>query len=245
MKKRNILITGATGGIGEAIVYKVINKFSRIYIHYNKNITKAEELQHLILSNGGESYLFKTDLSDESEVNDFVKIIKKKVGGIDVLINNAGGVIASKQLPDYTEDDYKKIFNLNFYSAFRLCQEFFPVMCNRQYGRIINISSIGVKFGGGNQTFLYSAAKSSLELLTKNLAKQGAEHNVLVNTVRAGVIDTKFHNNIIEKDMIKRKKMIPVKKIGKPKYIANMVEYLINDRADFITGQTFTVSGGE
>ena len=245
MSKRNILITGSTGGIGKAIVRKIATPFSKICIHYKQNVNNAEKLKRHILSIESVPYLFKADLSVDDGIENLIDQVKSKVGNIDIIINNAGGVVTSKQFTNYTVSDYKKIFNLNFYSAFRLCQEFFPDMCKKQYGRIINISSIGVKFGGGNQTFLYSAAKCSLEQMTNNLSKLGSEKNVLINTVRAGVVDTLFHDNITSKVLEERKNMIPVKRLGNPEDIANMVEYLISDKANFITGQTFAVSGGE
>jgi 3-oxoacyl-[acyl-carrier protein] reductase len=245
MKGRNLLITGATGSIGKAIVFKLAEKFDNIFVHYCNSGEMAKELESYILSKKSNAYLIKADLSSNDGIKSLIEQVRSRVDEIDVLINNVGGVVIAKDFTEYNEFDFYKIFNLNFFASFRLCQEFFPEMCKKQYGRIVNISSIGVKFGGGSQTFLYSAAKCSLEQITVNLSKLGAEKNVLVNTVRIGVIDTKFHEKITNKAMERRIQMIPMKRFGESEDIANMVDYLTSDKANFITGQTFAVSGGE
>jgi 3-oxoacyl-[acyl-carrier protein] reductase len=118
-------------------------------------------------------------------------------------------------------------------------------MQEQRSGRIINISSIGVQFGGGVNSVHYSASKAALEALTLSFAKAGAPYNVLVNTVRAGVTDTPFHEKIGRDDLTDRANLIPKKRIAKPEGISNSVLFLASDSSSFITGSTLTVAGGE
>jgi 3-oxoacyl-[acyl-carrier protein] reductase len=118
-------------------------------------------------------------------------------------------------------------------------------MRDHRGGKIINISSISVKYGGSAQTLHYGAAKSALETVTLGLSKAGAKHNILVNTVRGGFIDTPMHQKLGRTNIEKRIEMIPLKKAGKPRDVAGMVLFLASEAGDFITGETFTVAGGD
>ena len=176
---KRILITGASGGIGAAIVEKLSTPTCQLAIHYNSNKEGAERVAEAIKSIVPRVELIQADLSVESGRRSLIEEVTSLMGGCDLLINNAGGPHITKRLGEYNEEDAAQIIGLNFLSAFFLCQTFFPPMCRNNYGRIVNISSIGVKFGGDQQTLLYSASKAALEALSLNLAKAGAEHNVL------------------------------------------------------------------
>ncbi len=246
MKGNTILITGASGGIGTEIAKGLAKKDTTVGLHYNHDKRAALTLADQIAKKDATPVLLQADLSNPKDRNALLNNIKNKMKFCDILINNAGGTICEKMFGDYTDSDAYSILELNFLSAFFLSQELFPSMCSRKFGRIVNISSIGVKFGGGKSTLLYSAAKAALELMTINLAKLGADQNVNVNAIRAGVIDTPFHKrNTPNKDMTERISLIPMKHSGTPLDIANMAEYLVGFKGDFITGQIFTVSGGE
>ena len=112
-------------------------------------------------------------------------------------------------------------------------------------GKIINISSISAKYGGSGQTLHYGAAKSALETVTLGLAKAGAKYNILVNTVRGGFIDTSMHKKLGRNNIEKRIEMIPLRRAGRPEDMARMVLFLASEAGDFITGETFTVAGGD
>ena len=118
-------------------------------------------------------------------------------------------------------------------------------MKEEEYGRIVNISSIGVKYGGSPSSAIYTMSKSAIESITTSFAKAGAKHNILVNCIRIGVTNTKLHNLNPEKNMKKRTSMIPMQRIADPNEIAQSILFLISPESSFTTGSIFTVSGGE
>jgi len=187
---------------------------------------------------------FQADLTKESSKSIIPSFIDH-FGGLDVLINNAGAAIGPKDILDMDEESWDKTFQLNTRAPFFLAQNAFKHMKENGGGKIINISSISVKYGGSSQTLHYGAAKSALETVTLGLSKAGAEHNVLVNTVRGGYIDTPMHQKMGRKNSKERIEMIPLKKAGKPQDMAGMVLFLASEAGDFITGETFTVAGGD
>ncbi len=133
---------------------------------------------------------------------------------------------------------------VNVFAAIAIAGRVFPGMQERGFGRIVNISSVAAKFGGSSHSLHYGCSKRALEGLTRTLAREGAAGNVLVNTVRPGVIDTDFHKRF-PKDMARRIAMIPVRRMGTPDEVADMVFFLGSGHNTFITNQTLAVSGGE
>jgi 3-oxoacyl-[acyl-carrier protein] reductase len=241
---RRILITGASGDIGSAIARHICRPGDHFLVHYSTNLERAKALADELSNRGATADCVHADLVQPIDRESFATGLMAAYGDIDILVNNAGGPIRPISVGSYTDSDISEIMGLNFHSALLLSQAVFSGMCDQGYGRIVNISSIGVKFGGGSDSLVYSAAKSALEILTMNLSKLGAPHNVLVNTIRAGVIRTQYFDKY-PKDLEARRQLIPVKRLGQVNDIAAMAAYLVSDAADFISGQTLTVSGGE
>jgi NAD(P)-dependent dehydrogenase (short-subunit alcohol dehydrogenase family) len=164
---------------------------------------------------------------------------------LDVLINNAGAAVGPKDILDLDEESWNKTFWLNARAPFFLAQSAFKHMKDNGGGKIINISSISAKYGGSVQTLHYGAAKSALKTVTLGLSKAGAKHNILVNTVRGGFIDTPMHQKLGRDNLEKRIEMIPLRKPGRPQDMAGMVLFLASEAGDFVTGETFTIAGGD
>jgi 3-oxoacyl-[acyl-carrier protein] reductase len=240
--KKTVLVTGATSGIG----YEISKKFAmgnwNVLCHYHSNEEKAQELKEAIVCQGVDCFLLKADLSGEGDIRNLAGNLKEFQ--IDSLINNAGTYMASKHFSELTIDDMSKTFMVNVFAPMLLTSVIFLSMKERGFGRIVNISSIAAKYGGSAFSMHYGCSKRAIEGMTKTLAKEGAEYNVLVNTIRPGVIDTEFHKKF-PKDMKKRTAMIPVRRIGTPKDISGMAYYLGSERNDFITGESITIAGGE
>lgn len=240
----NILITGGTGGIGQAIARIFAGSENTLGIHYNSAEKKACDFSDELKSAGTKVELFQADLEKEDGRAKLCCEISERFSVCDVLINNAGGSNYAVPIGEYSEENANAIMGLNFYAPLFLSQKVLPGMLKRGSGNIINISSIGVKFGGGEKTAVYAAAKSALETLTLNLAKKHASENIRINCVRVGVTDTDFHKKI-PKDMESRKQLIPMQRFASPDEIAEMVYFLANEKSSYITGQIFSVSGGE
>lgn len=236
--KKTCLVTGAGTGIGLAITKKLLSESYHVIAHYNSSNDHLKELQ-------SEFSQLTSIQEDFSSPQAGEKLFSKIEKPIDILINNAGILPTAKEFINTDYSDVIKTFEINFFSAMQLCQKVIPHMKTQNWGRIVNISSIGVKFAGNQYTMAYNLSKSCLEQLTESLNKSYAVDNVLTNTIRVGVTDTDLHKRSQHKNMDKRVKMIPLKRMGKPEEVADLVTYLISDKANFISGQTIAVAGGE
>ena len=240
--KQTVLITGITGDIGSAIALKFAQHGWNILGHYNSSQTKLKALERKINFYGGEVSFLKTDFISQGQVAKLLKSVSKY--RIDCLVNNAGSYVAQKHFSELSMNDLIKSFTLNVFSPTLLTVKIFERMKKNGFGRIINISSIATKYGGSEFSMHYGSAKMAMEGLMKTLARAGAKYNILVNTVRPGVIDTQFHKKF-SKNMGKRIQLIPLKRMGQPQDVANMIYYLASDQNDYITNEIITVAGGE
>jgi 3-oxoacyl-[acyl-carrier protein] reductase len=245
LKNKRVLITGATGGIGTSLVRMFAAKEAVVGIHYHFNQKQAELLEEEIELNGGRSGCFQVDLVSSDGVNLIDKFVER-FDGIDILINNAGAIFGFDDFLELDEAAWVKTFRLNAQAPFFLAQRAFIQMKGSGGGKIINISSIAAKYGGSSQSMHYGSSKAALEAITYGLAKAGAPHNILVNAVRGGFIDTAAQHRLsLQKDLQERVKLIPLKRAGKPEDISSLVVFLASDAGDFITGEIMTVSGGD
>ena len=245
IKKKKVLVTGASSGIGACIIQLFASYGAFVGIHYRNNKKKATSLRDCILKQGGKAEIFKGDLLDSSFrkklIPSFVRVFK----GLDILINNAGGIYGFKDFLKLDEKAWDDTFALNVKAAFFLAKDAFCYMKGHKGGRIINISSISAKYGGSSRSLHYGAAKAALESASRGLAHTGAQYNILVNSIRGGFIDTSFHKKICRKNISERIKLIPLKHAGEPIDIARMALFLASRAGNYITGETFTIAGGD
>lgn len=246
LKGKAVLITGASGGLGSAMAKLFAEYGAKVGIHYNKNKREAETLKKS-LGKLTRVELFQADLLDSTARESLVDEFVKAFGGIDILINNAGAAVAYQHFSELSEADWDRTFDLNVKAPFYLISKAFPHM-KKKGGRIINISSVNVKYGGSAKSLHYNAAKAALENLQKAFSKEGAQHNILVNSIRCGLIDTPMRTKIPgynEQNYLNRMKLVPLKRAGQPIDIAAMALFLAAESGNFITGETFTVAGGD
>ena len=245
LNNKRILITGASGDIGGSIARHFAESGAVLGIHYGQNLKAADALTREIEKKGGQAACFQANLLSENPCHLIDEFIGK-FGGIDVLVNNAGGVVGFKDFLKLDETSWSETYQLNVQAPFFLAQRAFGHMKQQGGGKIINISSVAAKYGGSARSMHYGAAKAALEAMTVGLARFGAPHNILVNAVRGGFIDTQSQDRLAsEKDLKARVELIPLKRPGKPEDIARTVLHLVSKAGDFITGEVLTVAGGD
>lgn len=245
IKGKRVLITGASTGIGACTAELFASYGANVGIHYNKSETKANYVLQKIKNHGGNATILQANLLDSSSYKNLIDSFIDIYGGIDVLVNNAGGIYGFENFLFLNEESWDDTFTLNAKAPFFIAKEAFSSMKLHGGGKIINISSISAKYGGSENSMHYGAAKAALDAITKGLSRAGTEHNILVNSIRAGFVDTPFHKKIGRKNIEERIKLTPLKKAGEPIDIARMILFLASEAGDYITGEVFTVAGGD
>lgn len=231
MKKA--LVTGGSGGIGEAVCEVLADEGYYVYIGYSSSREKAEILADKI---GGEP--LKIDVSDNESINSAVEI----AGEIDLLVNNAG-ISEIDLFTSISAEKSSRIMAVNLVGAMELTRKILPAMINRKSGCIINISSMWGEVGASCEVD-YSASKSGLIGFTKALAKEVAPSGIRVNCVSPGFIMTEMNSRFSAEDLELIREDIPLGIFGEPRHIADTVAFLASEKAEYITGQIIGVNGG-
>ncbi len=234
---KNVLITGASRGIGKACVYEFSKQGYRVFLNYNKSKNEAEKIKE---ETG--AVIINADISKKDEVKKMADYIHENYGKIDIIINNAG-ISQIKIFTDITEEDWDNIFNVNIKGMYLVTKEFVNDMISKKSGKIINISSMWGITGGSCEVH-YSASKAAVIGFTKALAKELGPSNICVNCVAPGVIDTEMNKNLNEYDLKELCEETPLERLGKPDEVAKTILFLASNDSDFITGQILNVDGG-
>lgn len=235
---KTAIITGGATGIGKACAISLNEQGYNVVIAYNNSETEARLLSNS-LSN---SIAVKAELKDENQVKYLINETIRYYGVIDLLVNNAG-FAEQKMFCDITCADWDNMFETNVRSMFLTCKEVLPHMIKRKSGKIINISSMWGQVGSSCEVH-YSASKAAVIGFTKALAKEVGLSNINVNCIAPGVIKTDMNSNLTSDTIDDLIEETPLNRIGTPDDIANMVVFLSDEKAGFITGQIFGVNGG-
>ena len=241
MKNNVMLITGASRGIGAAVALEAARKGYHVVLNYYRSEEKALRLARHIAELGGECTLARANVADANEVAALSEVLDA-VGGVDVLVNNAG-VSSFSLLMDLTEAEWDRIFDINVKGTFRMTKLCLPYMVHNKRGSIINISSMWGLCGASCEVH-YSASKAAIIGLTKALAKEMGPSDIRVNCVAPGAVDTDM-NKALDGDTVQALcDETPLGRIGSPHEIAKTVLFLASDDASFITGQVISPNGG-
>ena len=234
---KKIIITGATGGIGNELVKKFISLKGKV-LATGTNNEKLEKLK----KEYPDIEILKFDISKHSEIENFIEDASSKIKGLDILVNNAGITIDNLSLRMKNEE-LKKVIYINLSSTFFICKYGIKKMLKNKFGRIINITSIVGHTGNIGQAN-YTASKAGMVAMSKSLALEYAKKNITINCVSPGFIQTAMTDKI--SDEIKKTLMarIPMNKLGNGEDISNSVAFLASDSASYITGETIHVNGG-
>ena len=236
-KNKKILITGATGGIGSAIV----KRFSDLEGTILATGTKTEKLDD-IKKKFPKVLVKKFDISDHSRIEEFIDNVTLELGGLDILINNAGVNMDNLSLR-MKDEEWKKVIDINLTSTFLLTKHSIKKMLKNKFGRIINITSI-VGHSGNLGQANYSASKAGIIGMSKSLAIEYAKKNITINCVSPGFIQTSMTENIAEKVKLFLTSRIPMGRLGTGEDVSNCVAFLSSESSSYITGETIHVNGG-
>lgn len=242
---RVAIITGASTGIGASTAMQLAENGVKAVINYHQSQSKAEEVLKKIESEGGVAMLAQGDVRDDSQVRSMVQKTVDKFGKVDILINNAGGLMKRVPVAEMEDPLWDEFMNLNLRSAFYCCRAVIPHMLKRSYGRIVNVSSLAAHTGGGRLATVYATAKAGMNGFTKGLAKELGPHGITVNSVSPGVIVTPFHAKAETGNLETFLPLIPVKRLGTADEVASLIAYLASDDTGFVTGTVFHVNGGQ
>ena len=242
---KKVLITGSGSGMGSCIAELLGSYGAIIGIHYNISKENARLIGKKIRDSGGVAYILQADLRNEKDRDKLIPEFIDRSKGIDVLINNAGGVIGNHHFLEMDTASWNATIDLNLTVPFFLSQIAFQFMKEHGGGKIINISSIASKYGGSKMTTHYGAAKAGLDAVTRTLSREGAPYNILVNSIQPGVIDTPFHKKIGRASLDERVKKIPLQRAGSTLDVARLCLFLASECGDYITGQIYGVTGGD
>ena len=234
---KKILITGATGGIGEELV----KKFTSLNGNVLATGTKNEKLD-VLKKNFPSINVLKFDISDHSKIEEFIENVSSQLSGLDILINNAGINMDNLSLR-MKDDEWKKVIDVNLGSTFLLCKHAVKKMLKNKYGRIVNITSVVGHTGNLGQAN-YSASKAGIIGMSKSLAIEYARKNITVNCVSPGFIKSRMTDNIVESVKAVLTSRIPMSRLGSGEDVSNTVAFLSSDAASYITGETIHVNGG-
>ena len=240
------LVTGASSGIGRATAVEFASAGARVIVHYNESRADAEKAVSMIRDAGGEATAVQADVSRKDEVIRLVDESLKAYGTIDILVNNAGSLIRRETLETMPEDLWDRVMDVNLKSIFLVSQAVIPIMKNKKYGKIINLTSIAARVGGGVGAGHYSASKGAILTLTKNMAKELAPFNIYVNALSPGIIETRFHERFTTPEIFNTfKQQVVLKRAGTAEECAWPILFLASDYASYILGETIEVNGGQ
>ena len=241
LEGKTALVTGASRGIGRAIIIELAREGAKVALNYQSNDAAAKEVADLINKAGGACVLAKANLADPKEARGMVKKVAEQFGHLDILINNAG-ITRDKQLPRMSDEEWLEVIQTNLNAVFYCTSAAIPFMTAQSYGRIVNIASMNGQVGAVGQAN-YSASKGGIIAFTRTAAVELARSGITVNSVAPGYTETDMFAKVPADIQAQIKAKIPLRRFAQPEEIARAVVFLVSD-GDYITGQQINVNGG-
>jgi len=247
LKGKAVLVSGASTGIGAGAARAFGAAGARVAVHYNSSKGEAEQVAADIRSAGGEAITVGGDVTKHDNVRRIVGDTLAAFGRIDVLVNNAGGLVKRTPIADYTDEFVDRVLTLNVRQVIWFMTEVVPVMRRQGGGNIVNVSSIAARHGGGPGSIIYAGSKGFIATATRGWAKELVKDKIRVNAVSPGVIMTPFHERFSTPEQLKAMQaMIPMDRLGTPEECAGTFLYLASDAlSGYVTGQNIEVNGGQ
>ena len=246
IKDKRVLITGASSGIGAALALGFAELGAVVAVHYGHNQEGAQNVADAIIKQGGTAVVVQADFDKPETVKAMVDTAVQALGGLDVLVNNAGSLCGRKPFMEVEDELYDAVMNLNVKSLLKASQAAVPHLESSGGGSIINLGSIAGNDGGGPGSGHYGAAKAWVHNMTRHMARDLASRHIRVNAIAPGVIGTPFHAATPPDRMEAMKNQTQLKRIGTPQDCVGTVLYLASDAmSGYVTGQIIHINGGQ
>ncbi len=242
MEQPVVLITGATGGLGEGFVKAFAQAGYHVVIHTHQNIERARVLKEFVLAQGQEALIIQAELEKHKEAQETIEHVLNAFGRLDVLINNAG-LKRDGAIDLLSEEDFDAVLNVNLKAVYNLIKFAVPPMKEAKFGRIINISS-GIALTGREHNVNYAASKAALHGLTKSLAKELGPFNITVNIIAPGLVETPMTDYVTPEQKKAYIENVPLRRLGTPEDMAHAALFFADVRSGFISNQILCVNGG-
>ena len=238
------LVTGGSGGLGRVHGLVLANLGCDVALTGNRNLDKAEAVAGEIRELGRKAMGVKMDVSDPDEVNRGVAAVAEELGGIDILVNNAAfGIVRATTIVKMDKADWDKDVSINLTGAFNTIKAVMPLMIEKKWGRIINVSSVTGTMGGLGQCS-YAATKAGVIGLTKTIALEGSRYNITCNAVVLGVFDGGSFYEVAEPFRERIIKRVAMRRAGDPEELSNVIGFLASEESSYVTGDAIVVGGG-
>ncbi len=248
LAEKVVLVTGGGSGIGAAVAEAFGRHGAKIAIHYyGSDEQSVAEMVGKIRSCGGEAISLQADFTSNQAVAETISRTAAHFGRLDVLVNNAGSMVARRKLEDVDDVFIDQVFDLNARSVVVACRAALPLFSRQKSGCIINVSSISARTGGSPGSSIYSASKAFVSTLTRSLARELADRNIRVNAISPGTIDTAFHAQFSSREKLEKTRTgIPLQRLGDATDCAGTALYLsCESLSGYVTGQVLEINGGQ
>lgn len=243
-----VMVTGGASGIGAALSAGFAGCGAKVAIHYCHSFAaQIAKLRENVHPTPGEIEFFQADLTETAACHALIDQVVERFGQIDILINNAGGMVERRRFEELDDDFIERVLHLNVHSVVTLCRAALPLFERQGSGCIVNVGSISARTGGSPGSSIYSAAKAFVSTLTRSLARELADRQIRVNAISPGTIDTAFHERFSSREKLEAtRKSIPQQRLGAADDCVGTVLYLASDQlSGYVTGQVIEVNGGQ
>lgn len=242
LENKKVMITGGSRGIGRAMAIAMAQAGADVAVIYNGNKEAADKVCEEIHAMGRQAAAFKCDVGNFEEAGKTVQAVNKELGGLDVLVNNAG-ITKDGLIFTLKEDDFDRVIETNLKGAFNTIKHAAKIMMKNRKGTIINITSVSGMMGNPGQAN-YAAAKAGMIGLTKTVAKELAARGITCNAIAPGFVATEMTDKLSDEVKDSIDSVVPLKRMAQPEDIANAAVFLASDKASYITGEVLKVDGG-